>query len=125
MSTHKFIDRICVVILVCTVLLTILFMNGEALGIQVISDQDTDANEGSVWFTDNDLDGNWDSENAVRITLEGTDASIEGSGAYVIDGNLVIASSGTYVVSGELTDGSLIVDANDNSKVWIRPIRSS
>lgn len=119
MSTHKFIDRICVVILVCTVLLTILFMNGEALGIQVISDQDTDANEGSVWFTDNDLDGNWDSENAVRITLEGTDASIEGSGAYIIDGNLVIASSGTYVVSGELTDGSLIVDANDNSKVWI------
>ena len=119
MLTHKFIDRICVVILVCTMLLTILFMHGEALGIQVVSDLDTDSNEGSVWFTDNDLDSSWDTENAVRITLEGTDASIDGNGAYVMDGNVVIASAGTYVVSGELTDGSLIVSAYDNSKVWI------
>lgn len=34
MSTHKHIDKICCVVVVIALLLTILFMNGEALGIQ-------------------------------------------------------------------------------------------
>lgn len=34
MSTHKHIDRICIVILVCVMVLTWGFVNGEALGIQ-------------------------------------------------------------------------------------------
>ena len=34
MSTHKNIDRICVVIIVVCLILTILFMNGQALGLE-------------------------------------------------------------------------------------------
>ena len=34
MSTHKHIDRICLVVTVFSLLLSLLFMNGEALGIQ-------------------------------------------------------------------------------------------
>ena len=34
MSTHKYIDRICVAAVVLSLLLTLLFMNGEALGLQ-------------------------------------------------------------------------------------------
>ena len=34
MSTHKSIDRVCVVIIVLCLLMTILFMNGQALGLQ-------------------------------------------------------------------------------------------
>ncbi|MGM9521772.1 MAG: CotH kinase family protein [Oscillospiraceae bacterium] len=34
MSTHKHIDRICVAAVILSLLLTILFMNGEALGLQ-------------------------------------------------------------------------------------------
>ena len=37
MSTHKNIDRICVVITVLCLILTILFMNGKALGLQSAS----------------------------------------------------------------------------------------
>jgi len=37
MSTHKSIDRLCAVILACTVFLTLAFVNGEALGIQAAS----------------------------------------------------------------------------------------
>ena len=37
MSTHKNIDRICVVIIVLCLLLTLLFMNGKALGLQSAS----------------------------------------------------------------------------------------
>jgi hypothetical protein len=33
MSTHKSIDKICAGILIATILLTVLFMNGEALGL--------------------------------------------------------------------------------------------
>ena len=119
MHSNRHFDRICLAVLICTVLLTVLFMNGESLGIQVVRDQDTDRNEGSLWFTENDLDGSWDREGAVQITLEGSTASIEGSGAYVKGSDVVIASSGRYIVTGELTDGSLIVDAHNNSKVWI------
>ena len=37
MSTHKNIDRICVVIIVLCLILTLLFMNGQALGLQSAS----------------------------------------------------------------------------------------
>ena len=37
MSTHKYFDRICVAVLIVTLLITVLFMNGERLGIQVSS----------------------------------------------------------------------------------------
>ena len=107
------------VIVVCMLILTILFMNGEKLGIRVLTDQDAEQNSDSVYFTNNDLDQDPDTEGATVISLEGDTASIEGTGAYVYDGGVVIASSGTYLVSGTLTDGSLTVDANENSKVWL------
>ena len=37
MSTHKYIDRICCVVVILTVVLTVVFMNGESLGIQAAS----------------------------------------------------------------------------------------
>ena len=49
MSTHKHINLICVVVLICTVLLTVLFMNGTRFGIQIIPDGD--ANLESDYFT--------------------------------------------------------------------------
>ena len=37
MSTHKHIDQICCVAIVLTLLLTVVFINGESLGIQAAS----------------------------------------------------------------------------------------
>lgn len=34
MSTHKHIDKICVVAIVISLIISVLFMNGSALGIQ-------------------------------------------------------------------------------------------
>lgn len=34
MSTHKYIDRICVIALVIAMVVTLLFMNGENIGIK-------------------------------------------------------------------------------------------
>ena len=121
MSTHKNIDRICILVLVLTLLLTVAFMNGEKLGIRAIADEDAESYSGTAYFTANDLDGTW-SDNAYTtyITLSGDTAAIKGSGAYAYDGGVVITNGGWYVLSGTLTDGSIVVDAYDSSKVWLR-----
>ena len=40
MSTHKYIDRICVAVIVFALVVTSLFMNGEVFGIEKIIDED-------------------------------------------------------------------------------------
>ncbi len=123
MSKNRNTDRICILVLILTLLVTILFMNGTKLGLQVIEDQDAESYTGTTYFTNNDLDGDWNAESGTTvtaITLDGDTASVSGSGAYVLDGSVYIIQSGFYEISGSLEDGSIIVDAADYSKVWIR-----
>jgi hypothetical protein len=119
MSTHKNIDRICIVVLVLTLLVIVLFMNGESLGVEVIVDEDAESYTGTAYFTANDLNGEWDSSGATVITLNGAEAKVSGPGAYAYDGGVVISNAGYFVVSGTLTDGSITVDTYNSSKVWI------
>ena len=121
MSTHRNIDRICIVVLMLTLLLTVAFMNGETLGIRVVADEDAESYSGSTYFTENDLDGDWtDNAYTTYITLDGSEGTIDGNGAYFLNGDLVISNGGWYVLSGSLEEGSIIVDASDSSKIWIR-----
>lgn len=119
MSTHNKLDKICVAIVICSLILTALFIKGESLGITKIVDEDAEQNSDSEYFTANDQEGNWDTSDATVITLTGDGAEISGNGAYANDGNVVITNAGYYVVSGSLTDGYLSVDAYDSSKVFI------
>ena len=119
MSTHRWIDRICVIVMALSLIVTALFMNGEKLGIELVSDTDAEGYVGNEYFTANDLNGNWDTSEATQITLSGDSAKITGNGAYWLDNSLVIVHSGQYVISGELTDGNIVVDAAQYSKVWI------
>lgn len=119
MSTHRYFDAICVVVLALTLLITALFMNGEAYGIQVIVDEDAEAYGHAVPFTENDKNGAWDTARATRITLDGDEVAVFGGGAYAFDGNVMITGKGKYVISGTLTDGSVIVDADSSAKIWI------
>lgn len=120
MSTHKWIDRICVIVVVLSLVVTALFMNGERLGIELVSDTDAEGYISSEYFTANDLNGTWDTSEATVITLSGDTAKISGNGAYWLDGSVVIVQSGQYVFSGVLTDGNIVVDAAQYSKVWIQ-----
>ena len=119
MSTHKHFDLICVAVLVCALLITVLFMNGESLGIQKIVDEDAESYTGALYFTANDLNGDWDSQSATQIVLNGDSAKISGQGAYVYDGDVYISGGGYYAVSGTLENGSIVVDAYSSSKVWL------
>ena len=119
MSTHKLFDFICVVVLLLTIAITVLFINGERLGIEVIVDEDAESYSGSAYFTQNDLAGEWTTDGATVITLKGESATVSGGGAYAYNGDVVITGAGRYVLSGMLTDGSVIVDAKNSSKVWL------
>lgn len=119
MSTHKHIDLICVVVLVCTLAITILFVNGKSFGLEPIVDGDAQSSSDSAFFTRNDRDGEWDPAGATHITLSGSHATVSGGGAYVYDGDVVIAQAGRYVLSGTLDNGSVIVNADKNAKVWL------
>lgn len=115
MSTHKHIDKICLVAALLALLITVLFMNGAALGLTAINSDD----EGSGYFTANDLNGSWNSSDATKITLTGDGGKVTGNGAYIYNGDVHIIYAGKYVLSGELTDGQIIIDADGDDKVWL------
>lgn len=118
MSTGKHFSALCALVLALALAVTVLIMNGEALGIRVIRDEDSETNEDSQYFTSNDQNTAWTA--ATTITLSGDTATAGGSGAYASGGSVTIASAGYYDVTGTLTDGSLIVDAGKNAKVFLR-----
>ena len=119
MSTSRYFDRICAVVLIFTLIVTVLFMNGQTIGIELVVDADSEAHSDSEYFTENDRLSDWDTSSATYITLEGDSVSISGSNAYEYDGSVVISGSGKFVITGTLDDGYVAVDANANSKVWI------
>lgn len=73
----------------------------------------------SEMFTNRDYDTSYDESTAAIITLNGDSASCD-SDAVTIDGSTVtITNEGTYILTGTLTDGMIIVDAEDSDKVQI------
>ncbi len=115
MSTHKHIDVICIGIVVVTLLLTVLFMNGRALGIEVISGEENS----DAMFTENDLNAAWDTSDATTITLSDDGSTINGNGAYDKDGDICIVYAGKYVISGTLSDGTIRIEADGDDKIWL------
>ena len=74
----------------------------------------------SEMFTERDLSDDYDESEAETITLNGTSAKTSASSGVGIDGGTItISKEGVYVVSGTLTDGQIIVDADDAAKVLI------
>lgn len=76
-------------------------------------------------FTDRDLDVGYEESDSVKISLSddsttvssgssdnsSTDDTVDG---VTVDGNvIIITSGGTYIISGTLTEGQLVVDADD------------
>lgn len=56
-------------------------------------------------------------DSAVRITLTGDTAEISGGGAVFSGKELRITDAGSYLLSGNLSDGSVVVDADKTDKI--------
>ncbi len=66
-----------------------------------------------------DLYGSYDESTAIPIQLTG-ETAVCTSDAVSIDGTqITLLDEGTYLVSGSLTDGQIVVDADDTDKVQI------
>ena len=115
MAAHKHIDAICIAITVFTLLVTVLFMNGKALGITVMAGED----ESAGMFTENDLEVAWNTSSATRIRLSDEGSTVSGNGAYVYEGDVHIVYAGKYVLTGELSDGSIVIEADGDDKIWL------
>ena len=74
----------------------------------------------SEMFTERDLSGEYDESEAETITLSGSSAETSAASGVSIDGSTVtISAEGVYIVSGTLSDGQIIVEAEDSAKVQI------
>ena len=58
-------------------------------------------------------------EQATTITLSGNQVQIEGDGCKAENGTVYITQAGTYVISGKLENGSILVDADKESVVYL------
>ena len=115
MSRNRYTDLVCVLITILTFVVTVVFMNGEQIGL-VKAESDSAADRDGI-FSERDLDGTWSESSAVQIDLDAMEGLTD-SGAYELDGDLYIIAKGTYVLTGSLTDHQIIVDAK-GAKVQI------
>ena len=64
-------------------------------------------------YTDRDCDPSYDESAATKITLGDDSISVDGEGVSTDGSTATITAEGVYIVSGTLTDGQLVVDADD------------
>ncbi len=114
MSTSKHFNFIAICAAIAALVITLLFMNGEAFGLQA------DVSGSDALFTQADLDDSWATDDAVKITLTGDGAEIDGTGAYLQDGNVIIYAGGDYILEGILENGSVIVNETSKTKGTVR-----
>lgn len=115
MSTHKRIDMICIVSVILSVVLTVFLVYQKGSNAAAAMSGEVD----STMFTANELDAEWDTALATKIALSDEGVTVDGNGVYVNDGDVHIAYGGCYVLTGELTNGSVVIDADKSDEVWI------
>ncbi len=73
----------------------------------------------SEMFTDRDLEIGYDEESCVLITLSGDSASCSSNAVQISDSTVTITDEGTYILSGTLSNGMVVVNAEDTDKVQL------
>lgn len=70
-------------------------------------------------FTERDKNIDYNENEAVTIKLNGNSATASSDSVEISGSKVTITEEATYIVSGELTDGMLIVNAEDTAKLQI------
>ena len=102
-------------IIIITLAVTVLFINGKKLGLESPSTEE----EGNGMFTSADLNAVTDTGGATEIILDGSGGTVKGNGAYISGSTVNIAYAGRYVISGELENGSVVIDADGDDKIYL------
>lgn len=70
-------------------------------------------------FSSRDMEVGYDESECVKISLKGTSGSCDSDTVNIADGTITITEEGTYILSGTMTEGIIIVDAEDSDKVQL------
>ena len=125
-----FMKKILSVLLILTLMLSLLAGCGNDKNNTSSENQDGTSSDAAPlevdfsktdadMFTEQDNKTDYDESKAVAIKLNGTTATSSSNSVKISGSKITITEEATYVVSGELTDGMLIVDASDTSKLQI------
>lgn len=77
---------------------------------------ETDASD---MFSDRDKEVGYDVSESVTISLADNSSSCESDAVSITENTITIKDEGTYILSGSLSDGMVIVEAEDTDKVQI------
>lgn len=81
----------------------------------IASDESLD----SDMFTDRDKEVGYDESSAVMVAFSSSGATASSDSVSVSGSKVTIKSEGTYIVTGTTSDGQIIVDADNKTKVQI------
>ncbi len=70
-------------------------------------------------FTDRDYESSYNESESIRIQLNGTSASASADSVKISGTTITITEEATYVISGTLSDGRIVVEADDSAKLQI------
>ena len=70
-------------------------------------------------FSSRDMEVGYDESECVKISLKGTSGSCDSDMVNITDGTITITEEGTYILSGTMTEGMIIVDAEDTDKIQL------
>ena len=70
-------------------------------------------------FTDRDIKTEYDESQAVTIKLNGTSVTSSSNSVKISGSTVTITEEATYVISGTLTDGMIIINADDTAKLQL------
>ena len=84
-----------------------------------VSEDNSQTNSYSEAFSNRDLSGEYDTSDAVTISLGGSSASASSETVQISGSTVTITAAGTYVLSGTLESGSIIVNATKDDKVQL------
>lgn len=84
-----------------------------------IEEQKYDVSSMDFSFTDREKDVTYNTSSAVKIKFSDNIVSITGNGASAEKTKVTLSEESTYVISGKTSDGMIIVDTDENSKIQI------
>lgn len=70
-------------------------------------------------FTERDMNADYNETDSVLIELNGSSATASSDSVKISEGKVTITEEATYIISGTLTDGMIIVDAEEKAKLQI------
>ena len=96
---------------------TYTYTDSEDTDVYTLSET-AEQTEESELFSKRDLSGDYDSAEAVTVSLNGSSAQASDASVQTGDGNVTITAAGTYLLSGDY-EGSIIVSATKDDKVQL------